>query len=125
MSDSRITISVAPPRSVAGIGAFADRAALLTKMQEEFGIELPVTSGCVQSSGVSISCLAPGRFLASGARNTRLPASDWPKAWLGWRRLPTRATCGRFLLCRALLCAKCLPRSCRSTSELRSFARAM
>ena len=67
-------ISRVPPRSVAGIGSFNDRTRLLDALQNEFGVPIPTTPGTVQAGAITIACLAPGRFLASGAADTNLPA---------------------------------------------------
>ncbi len=73
MPDSGITVEEAPPRSVAGIGAFRDQAGVLAALRAEFGADVPVACRSVRAGGVALSCLAPGRFLASGAREAGLP----------------------------------------------------
>ncbi len=74
MADAGVTIGEAPPGSLAGIAAFRDRARLMAALRAAFGVDVPVTSRYVQAGGVALSCLAPGRFLASGARDADLPA---------------------------------------------------
>ncbi len=74
MADAPVSVSLAPPRSVAGIGAFAGGAGLPAALRAELGADLPAPSRCVQAGGVAVSCLAPGRFLASGGRAADLPA---------------------------------------------------
>jgi heterotetrameric sarcosine oxidase gamma subunit len=73
MREAGITIEQAEPRSIAGIGAFHDRARLLAALRAEFGIDVPVTSRSAQAGEVTLSCLAPERFLASGQRDASLP----------------------------------------------------
>jgi len=73
MSEPVSIIPVAP-RSVAGIGAFRDRERFLAALQSELGIDIPTTPRFVQAGGVTLSCLAPGRYLASADRGADLPA---------------------------------------------------
>ena len=75
MSEGRgIDIEVAAPRSWAGVGAFKDQARLAAALEAEFGVALPATGSFVQAKGVTFSCLAPARFLASAERDAGLPA---------------------------------------------------
>jgi sarcosine oxidase subunit gamma len=67
-------IRLAPPRSIAAITLFADRARGLAGLQSVLGADIPTTPRCVQNGAVTLACLAPGRFLASGARDAALPA---------------------------------------------------
>ena len=74
MADAPVSVSLAPPRSVAGIAGFAGGAGLQDALRAELGADLPAPSRCVQAGGVAVSCLAPGRFLASGGRDADLPS---------------------------------------------------
>jgi sarcosine oxidase subunit gamma len=70
-----ISITPIAPRSIAGIGAFRDQGRLLAALQAEFGIDIPTTPRFVTAGAITLSCLAPGRYLASADRGTDLPAS--------------------------------------------------
>jgi methylglutamate dehydrogenase subunit D len=72
MSD--ITFERAPPRSIAAIGAYANRAPLLSALAAEFGIAIPAPQSFVRSGSVTLSCLSPSRYLAAADRNANLPA---------------------------------------------------
>ena len=74
MPDAGIAITEVPPRSIAGIAAFRDRAGLLAAMRSELSAEMPETSRFVQAGEVDVACIAPGRYVASAARDTELPA---------------------------------------------------
>ena len=75
MSERRgLTIAVAAPRSMAGLGVFKDRARLAAALAAEFGIALPATGVFTLAKGVTFSGLAPARFLASAERDANLPA---------------------------------------------------
>jgi sarcosine oxidase subunit gamma len=73
MSD-HVTIEQAAPRSIAAIAAFRDRAALLAALQSEYGIRPPTTPGFLQAGPVTLSCLSPCRYLATGPRDAAVPA---------------------------------------------------
>jgi sarcosine oxidase subunit gamma len=72
MSD-HVTIERAAPRSIAAIAAFRDHAALLAALQSEYGAA-PPSQTFFQSGPVTLSCLSPGRYLASAPRDAALPA---------------------------------------------------
>ena len=90
-------ISRLPPRSIAAIGSFNDRARLLGALHTEFGVAIPSTPGTAQAGPITIACLAPNRFLASGAADTNLPArlttsleglaaiTDQSEMWATWQ----------------------------------------
>jgi sarcosine oxidase subunit gamma len=65
---------VAPPRSIAAITLFADRARGLAALQSVLGADIPTTPRCLQNGTITLACVAPGRFLASGPRDSNLPA---------------------------------------------------
>jgi sarcosine oxidase subunit gamma len=67
-------LRVAPPRSIAAITLFADRARGLAAVQSVLGANIPTTPRCVQNGAITVACLAPGRWLATGARDSNLPA---------------------------------------------------
>ena len=69
-----LTIEPTDPRSIAGIAAFKDRDRFLAAMKSEFGLTMPVTPSTIQAGGVAISCLAPGRYMATADRGADLPA---------------------------------------------------
>jgi sarcosine oxidase subunit gamma len=69
-----VIIGTAAPRSVAGIGSFRNHEALREALQAEFGIAIPDQPGFTHGNGITLSCLAPGRYLASGERDANLPA---------------------------------------------------
>jgi sarcosine oxidase subunit gamma len=71
--NARTTIEQAAPRSIAGIGAFRDRDRLLAALQAEFGVAPPTTPCSVRAEGLTLSCLAPDRFLATADRAANLP----------------------------------------------------
>ena len=76
MSDSlapAVSITRAPPRSMAAIGAFGDPAALLAALAAEFAVSVPTTPACVRAGTTTLACLAPARYLASGPREADLP----------------------------------------------------
>jgi sarcosine oxidase subunit gamma len=70
MSD--LTLTEPAPRSIAGIGAY--RAPLLAALKAELGLTPPTTQNFVQSAGITLSCLSPTRYLATGASGANLPA---------------------------------------------------
>jgi sarcosine oxidase subunit gamma len=70
---SPVTIERAVPRSIAGIAAFKDRAALRAAMQRVFGSATPTAPGWIQAGDVTLSCLAPARYLATASRDADLP----------------------------------------------------
>ena len=67
------TATRAAPRSLAGLASFRDqepfRAALLA-----MGLTAPTTPSVTEAGGITLSCLAPGRYLASAAAAENLPA---------------------------------------------------
>lgn len=70
-----LTIEQAAPRSIAAITAFRDRAALCAALQAEYGTAAPPTTpSFVQAGPVTLSCLSPARYLATGPRDAALPA---------------------------------------------------
>jgi sarcosine oxidase subunit gamma len=69
-----ITITPAAPRGIAAIGALRDRAPLLAALQAEFGAAMPTTPGFLLAGPVTISCLTPSRYLASGPPDADVPA---------------------------------------------------
>ena len=71
MSD--ITIERAAPRSIAAVGAYADRAPLLSALMAEFGITIPAPQSFIRSASITLSCLSPSRYLASADRDANLP----------------------------------------------------
>jgi sarcosine oxidase subunit gamma len=60
------------PRAIVHIGAYRDRAPLLAALQAEFGLTAPATPGFAEAGGITISCLARGRYLATAARDADL-----------------------------------------------------
>jgi sarcosine oxidase subunit gamma len=58
---------LAPPRAIAGITSFRDHAGLLHALAAHFGAPAPETQAWVTAGSVTLSCLAPGRYLASTA----------------------------------------------------------
>ena len=79
---SNITVERAARRSVAAIGANANRAALLSALAAEFGITIPTTQSFVRSDSVTLSCLSPSRYLASADRDAKL-ATRLAKSFAG------------------------------------------
>jgi sarcosine oxidase subunit gamma len=71
MSDT-ITLTEPAPRAIVGIGAYRDRAPLLAALRTAFGLAAPTTPSFVASAGITLGCLAPGRYLATASRNTAL-----------------------------------------------------
>jgi heterotetrameric sarcosine oxidase gamma subunit len=71
MSD--ITVERAPPRSIAAIGAYTNRAPLLSALAAEFGIAIPAPQSFVRSGPVTLSCLSHSRYFASADRDANLP----------------------------------------------------
>jgi sarcosine oxidase subunit gamma len=69
-----ITIGDGAPRSVAGIAGYRDRAALVAALELEFGVSVPAGSAFVRAAGVTLSCVAPARYVAAGDRAAGLPA---------------------------------------------------
>ncbi len=77
MSDSlaaSVTITRAPPRSLAAIGAFGDPSSLRAALAAEFAVSVPTTPTCVRAGTTTLACLAPARYFASGPREADLPA---------------------------------------------------
>jgi sarcosine oxidase subunit gamma len=72
MSDA-LGLTEPAPRSIAGIASFRDHAALLDALQSEFGLAPPATAAFVEASGVTLSTLAPSRYLAMADREAALP----------------------------------------------------
>jgi sarcosine oxidase subunit gamma len=70
---SGVIIELAAPRSIAAIGAFRDRTALLAALQAEYGIAPPTTPASVRAGPVTLSCVSPSRYLATTARDANLP----------------------------------------------------
>jgi sarcosine oxidase subunit gamma len=62
------------PRAIIGIGAYRDRAPLLAALETGFGLTVPTTPSFVASGGITLSCLAPGRFVATADRDSGLVA---------------------------------------------------
>jgi sarcosine oxidase subunit gamma len=72
MSDA-LSFTEPAPRSIAGIASFRDHAALLAALQSEFGLTPSDTSAFVEVSGMTLSTLAPFRYLAMADRDAGLP----------------------------------------------------
>jgi sarcosine oxidase subunit gamma len=70
MSD--VILTEPAPRSIAAIGAY--RAPILAALKAELGLTAPTTQNFTQSGGITLSCLSPTRYLATGARDLNLPA---------------------------------------------------
>jgi sarcosine oxidase subunit gamma len=68
-----ITIAEAMPRSAAGIAAFRDHAGLRAALQAELGADIPDRPCFIQAGGVTLSCLGPARYFATGPRPSNLP----------------------------------------------------
>ena len=63
-----------PPRSIAGIASFRDQDRLQAALRTEFGAAVPTVAGFVQAGAITLACIAPARFLASGDAGANLPA---------------------------------------------------
>jgi sarcosine oxidase subunit gamma len=74
MVDDALTVTEAHPRSAAGIAAFRDHAGLRAALQAELGADIPTTPRFIQAGGITLSCLSPTRYLATGPRDSNLPA---------------------------------------------------
>ena len=70
---ARIAVTLTAPRTIAGIGVFRDRAPCLAALHAEFGVTVPITPRFVQAGPVTLSCLAPTRYLASASADACLP----------------------------------------------------
>jgi sarcosine oxidase subunit gamma len=68
-----ITIAEAMPRSAAGIAAFRDHAGMRAALQAELGADIPDRPCFIQAGGITLSCLAPARYFATGPRPSNLP----------------------------------------------------
>ena len=90
-------LSPVPPRSVAGIASFRDEAALHSALAAEFGASVPSKASFLQAGPITLACIAPTRFLASGDAGANLPArlartldglaavTDQSDMWATWR----------------------------------------
>ena len=67
-------LTACPARSIATITAFRDVRAIREAVETAFSLVLPDTPRFVQSSEMTLSCLSPGRFLATAERSANLPA---------------------------------------------------
>jgi len=72
MSDV-LSLTEPAPRSIAGIAAFRDHAAVLAALQSEFGMSPPEASAFIEGAGVTVSCLGPSRYCAAADRAADLP----------------------------------------------------
>ena len=92
-----LDISPVPPGSIAGVASFRDLARMHAVWEAEFGVQVPDKSSFIQCGAVTLACLAPARFLASGAAGANLPArlaqmldgvaavTDQSDMWAAWR----------------------------------------
>jgi len=71
MSDS-VAFTESPPRSIASITVFRDVQKVRSLLEEEFGAAPPTTPSFLRAGEVTLSCLAPTRFVASGPRDANL-----------------------------------------------------
>ncbi len=69
-----VIITRPAPRSAAGIASFRDHAGCAAALEAEFGVPLPAGPGFIQAGAVTLSRLAPARFLAVGPRAEPLSA---------------------------------------------------
>jgi sarcosine oxidase subunit gamma len=75
MSDAMsvaLTLTEPAPRAIVAIGAYRDRAPLIAALQTGFGLTAPTTPSFMASGGITLSCLAPGRYLATADRASAL-----------------------------------------------------
>ncbi len=70
--DSGMTVSRASLRSIAGLSAFRDYDRFRAALSAEFGIDAPTTARFVQAGTITLSCVAPGRYIASSGRDASL-----------------------------------------------------
>jgi len=72
MSDA-LTITEPQPRSITALTAFRDHPAFLAALQAECGLPPPTTPGFIRAENLTLSCLAPGRYLATAECHANLP----------------------------------------------------
>ena len=92
-----LAVTPAALRAIVAIGAFHDRDAVRALLGQAYGVVIPTTPRVVEAGTVAVSCLAPGRYLASGDRASGLPArltvlldgiaavTDQSDLWRTWR----------------------------------------
>ena len=85
------------PRSIAGIASFRDQHRMHAALQAELRAALPTKASFVQAGDVTLACLAPARFVATGPADANLPArlanvldglaaiTDQSDMWAAWR----------------------------------------